>query len=114
MLGFALESASHGHAVLRLDERARHKQLNNVVHGGILAALADTAGPIVAYTKVPKGVALATIELKINYLKAVPGGRLRAKPRLLRTGRNSVDMQCEIFFPINTRAPILALTFVSA
>ena len=61
-LGFALESASRGHAILRLDARARHKQLNHVVHGGILAALADTAAAIAAYTTVPKGVALARSE----------------------------------------------------
>src|ERR1700758_495442 len=97
MLGFALESASHGRAGLRVDAQVRHKQLNNVVHGGILAALADTAGAIAAYTTVPKGVALATIELKINYLEGVGGGRIRAEARVLRTGRNFVVTECEIF-----------------
>ena len=53
-VGFELESASCGHAILRLDGRAQHKQLNDVVHGGILAALADTAGAIAAYTSVPR------------------------------------------------------------
>jgi uncharacterized protein (TIGR00369 family) len=97
MLGFELESASRGRAVLRLEAKARHKQLNNVVHGGILAALADTAGAIAAYTTVAKGVALATIELKINYIEGVPGGRVRAEARVLRTGRNFVVTECEIF-----------------
>jgi uncharacterized protein (TIGR00369 family) len=114
MLGFALESASQGHAILRLDARARHKQLNNVVHGGILAALADTAGAIAAYTTVPKGVALATIELKINYLEAVPGGRIRAEARVLRTGRNFVVTECEIFDRKGALAAKALLTFGAA
>ena len=97
MLGFELESAAPGRAVLRLDAQARHKQLNNVVHGGILAALADTAAAIAAYTTVPQGVALATVELKINFLEGVPGGRIRAEGRVLRTGRNFVVTECEIF-----------------
>jgi len=114
MLGFELESASRGHAILRLDARARHKQLNNVVHGGILAALADTAGAIAAYTTVPKGVALATIELKINYLEGVPGGRIRAEARVLRTGRNFVVTECEILDRKGRLAAKALLTFGAA
>jgi uncharacterized protein (TIGR00369 family) len=114
MLGFELESASRGGAVLRLEARPRHKQLNNVVHGGILAALADTAGAIAAYTTVPKGVALATIELKINYLEGVPGGCIRAEARVLRTGRNFVVTECEIFHGKRTLAAKALLTFGAA
>ena len=114
MLGFKLESAAPGRAVLRLHAQSRHKQLNNVVHGGILAALADTAAAIAAYTTVPKGVALATIELKINYLEAVPGGRIRAGARVLRTGRNFVVTECEIFNQKGVMAAKALLTFGAA
>jgi|GEM_PF-154638 len=114
MLGFDLEAASPGHAVLRMDARARHKQLNGVVHGGILAAMADTAGAIAAYTTVAKGTALATIELKINYLEAVPGGRILADARVLRTGRNFVVTECEIFDQKGQLAAKALLTFGAA
>jgi len=112
MLGFELESAAPGRAVLRLDAQSRH--FNNVVHGGILAALAETAAAIAAYTTVPTGVALATIELKINYLEAVPGGRIRADARVLRTGRNFVVTDCEIFDDKGTMAAKALLTFGAA
>jgi len=114
MLGFDLEAVSRGGATLRLDARDRHKQLNNAVHGGILAALADTAAAIAAYTTVPAGVALATIELKINYLEAVAGGRIRAKATVLRTGRNFVVTECEIFDRKGTLAAKALLTFGAA
>lgn len=114
MLGFELETASRGRAILRLDAKPRHKQLNHVVHGGILAALADTAAAIAAYTTVPKGVALATVELKINYLEAVPGGRIRAEARVLRTGRNFVVTECEIFDRVGHMAAKALLTFGAA
>lgn len=114
MLGFDLERVSRGRAILRLDARQHHKQLNNVVHGGILAALADTAGAIAAYTTVPVGVALATIELKINYLEAVPGGRIRADARVLRTGRNFVVTECDIFDRKGALAAKALLTYGAA
>jgi uncharacterized protein (TIGR00369 family) len=114
MLGFDLEAASLGHAVLRMDARPRHKQLNGVVHGGILAAMADTAGAIAAYTTVAKGTALATIELKINYLEAVPGGRILADARVLRAGRNFVVTECAIFDRKGKLAAKALLTFGAA
>ena len=114
MLGFDLEAVSRGRAILRLDARDHHKQLNNAVHGGILAALADTAAAIAAYTTVPTGVALATIELKINYLEAVAGGRIRAKAAVLRTGRNFVVTECEIFDSKGMLAAKALLTFGAA
>jgi len=114
MLGFDLEGVSRGRAILRLDARSHHKQLNDVVHGGILAALADTAGAIAAYTTIPPGVALATIELKINYLEAVPGGRIRAKAHVLRTGRNFVVTECDIFDRQGALAAKALLTYGAA
>jgi len=114
MLGFELEAASQGRASLRLDVEPRHKQLNKAVHGGILAALADTAGAMAAYTTVPAGVALATIELKINYLEAVAGGRIRAEAKVLRTGRNFVVTECEIFDRKGMLAAKALLTFGAA
>jgi uncharacterized protein (TIGR00369 family) len=114
LFGFDLEAVSRGRAILRLDARQHHKQLNNVVHGGILAAMADTAGAVAAYTTVPKGVALATVELKINYLEAVPDGRIRADARILRTGRNFVVAECEIFDGKGTLAAKALLTYGAA
>ena len=114
MLGFALEAVGEGRAVLRLDARSHHKQLNNVVHGGILAAMVDTASAIAAYTTVPAGVALATVELKINYLEGVAGGRIKAEARVLRTGRNFVVTECEVFDRKGTLAAKALLTFGAA
>lgn len=113
-LGFDLQAVEKGHAILRMDVTARHKQLNGVVHGGILAAFADTAAAIAAYTVVPKGTALATIELKINYLEPVPGGRALADARILRAGRNFLVAECEIFTHKGTLAAKALLTFGAA
>src|SRR6266702_1577351 len=41
-LGFDVHSVEKGRAVFQLDVLAHHKQIHGVVHGGILAALADT------------------------------------------------------------------------
>jgi uncharacterized protein (TIGR00369 family) len=111
LLGFEVESVHDGRAIFRLDVRPRHKQIHGVVHGGILAALADTTAAIAAYTVVPRGVELATLELKINYLEPVPGGRVRAEARVLRGGRNFIVTECEIFNESGSMAAKALLTF---
>jgi len=113
-LGFDVQSVEKGRAVFQLDVLAHHKQVHGVVHGGILAALADTTAAIAAYTAVPKGTEIATVELKINYLEPVPGGRIKADARVLRAGRNFVVAECEIFNEDGSLAAKALLTFGAA
>jgi uncharacterized protein (TIGR00369 family) len=113
-LGFDVEKVEKGHAIFQLDVLAHHKQLHGVVHGGILAALADTTAAIAAYTTVPRGTEIATVELKINYLEPVPGGRIKADARVLRSGRNFVVAECEIINEDGSLAAKALLTFGAA
>lgn len=114
LLGFDVESVHDGRAVFRLDVHPRHKQIHGVVHGGILAALADTTGAIAAYTVIPRGVELATLELKINYLEPVPGGTIRAEAEVLRAGRNFIVVECEIYNESGSLAAKSTMTFTAA
>ncbi len=114
LLGFRVESLASGRAVLSMLVKGHHKQIQDVVHGGVIAALADTAAAIAAYTVVPHGTEIATIELKINYLSAVPGGKIRAEGKVLRAGRNFVVTECEVFDAKGNLAAKALLTFGAA
>ncbi len=114
LLGFEAVSVGLGKAVLKLDVEGKHRQLHGVVHGGILAALADTASAIAAYTKVAPGTAIATVELKINYLEAVPGGSVLAEATVLRAGRNFVVVECELIDSRGKLAAKALMTFGAA
>jgi len=114
LLGFDVESVHDGRAIFRLDVRPSHKQIQGVVHGGILAALADTTAAIAAYTVIPRGAEIATLELKINYLEPVPGGTVKADARVLRAGRNFIVTECEIFNESGSLAAKALLTFSAA
>ena len=111
LLGFDVESVHKGRAIFRLDVQPNHKQIHGVVHGGIIAALADTTAAIAAYTVIPQGTEIATVQLSINYLEPVPGGRIKADARVLRAGRNFVATECEIFNEDGSIAAKALLTF---
>jgi uncharacterized protein (TIGR00369 family) len=111
LFGFQLQAAGGGRAAIGMKVRSHHIQLHNVVHGGILCALADTTGAIAAYTALPPGTHLATIELKINFLEPVAGGRIVAQARVLRRGRNFVVSDCDIFNPGKVLVAKALMTF---
>ena len=113
-LGLELESLEQGHVVFSMKVKERHKQMHGVVHGGVLATLADTVAAIAAYTTVPKGTQIATVELKINYLEAVADGRIKAEARVLRAGRNFVVVECELFHEREAMAAKALMTFGAA
>src|SRR5580693_9229321 len=76
--GFAVQHAERGKVTIRMPVNARHKQVHGVVHGGVLAALADTAGGLATYMACPVGTRVATVEMKINYLEGVERGSITA------------------------------------
>ena len=94
--GFQLDAAESGRAVLRMRVRERHKQVHGVVHGGVLAALADTAGGLATYMAVPRGTRIATVEMKINYLEPVEKGILIPDARVIRRGKNLAIVDCDV------------------
>ncbi len=114
LLGFSLEAVETGRAVLRMDIRERHKQIHGVVHGGVLAALADNTAAIAAYTVIAKGKELATVEMKINFLLPVADGHALAEARVLRAGRNFIVTECEIRTRKGDLAAKALLTFGEA
>jgi uncharacterized protein (TIGR00369 family) len=94
--GFVLAEAEPGRVVLRMRVDSRHMQVHGVVHGGVLAALADSAGGLASYMACPRGTRVATIEMKINYLESVEGGIVEAEARVIRRGRHIAVVDCDV------------------
>ena len=114
LFGFELVSLEAGRAVLRMKVRRKHIQIHGVVHGGIVAALADTTAALAGYPMLPRGTQLATIEMKINYLEPLDRGEIIAEGRVLRMGRNFVVAECEVFDPRKRLAAKALATFAIA
>jgi len=94
--GIRLEEAEPGRAVLSMRVQKKHLQVHGVVHGGILAVLADTAAGMAVYCSISRGTRIATVEMKINYLETVDGGNLLAEAKVLRVGRNFAVAECDV------------------
>lgn len=111
MFGFELAGAEPGRAAVRMRVRARHLQGYGVVHGGILAALADTAGGLACHLAVPRRVGVATIEMKINFLEPVASGVVTADARVLRKGQTTAVVDCDLLTDEGVLVAKALLTF---
>src|SRR5580704_5641616 len=94
--GFQLVKAERGRAVFKMPVLDLHKQIHRVVHGGVLAMLADTAGGFAAFLASPPGSRVVTIELKINFLEGVEHGEIEADARVLRQGKTTSVVDCDV------------------
>ena len=87
LIGMTLGAIDFDNCRIELQLGERHLQPFGIVHGGVLATLIDTATFWAAFLRLPEDAGLVNVDLKLNYLKAVSGGRLRAEGRCLRAGR---------------------------
>ena len=63
-----------------------HLQPYGIVHGGVIATLIDTATFWAGFLRLPETDGLVNVDLKLNYLKSVTRGKLRAEGVCLRHG----------------------------
>src|SRR5579864_6218116 len=82
-LGARITEAEPGRVVLELVAGPQHRHGGGVVQGGVITQIADAAMGMSLATLQPDGTWNTTIELKINFLRPVVEGTLRAVGRVV-------------------------------
>ena len=90
LLGAELVEAADGRAVIEVAYREDLTQQHGYFHGGVVTAIADTACGYAAYTTMPPGSSVLTVEFKINLMNPAAGDRLRAEANVHKAGRTLV------------------------
>ena len=82
----------------------------DVVHGGILYSLADTLCGYLVWNNAEVGTLVTTIEMKINYISAVPlKGYLRAMAELKHRGKRTAVCVADIFHVDNGKEKLVGI-----
>jgi len=87
-------------------------QRDGIIHGGALAALADSTGGVGAMISAGPGRRVVTAEMKINYFGNIHSGFVDADARLLHRGRASSVWEIRLYSGGKGRR-MLALAVVS-
>src|SRR5437773_11235752 len=95
-LGARISEAEPGRVVLELVAGPQHRHGGGVVQGGVITQIADAAMGMSLATLQPDGTWNTTIELKINFVRPVREGRLRAIGRVVEIKQSLMFSEADV------------------
>lgn len=96
LLGLVLKEIEPGRAVFELATEERHHNPMGTLHGGVYCDLADAAMGYAYAATLAEGEAFTTVEMKINFLRAVRRATLTAEARVVKAGSTLGYVECEV------------------
>lgn len=96
-LGLELVSLDQDGCTMRLEISPQHFNTTARVHGGVIFSLLDSAMGAAVYARLDAHEATATIECKINYTRAVTGGVLECRAKVMHAGTRTMVVDGEVW-----------------
>jgi uncharacterized protein (TIGR00369 family) len=96
LLGFVLKVIEPGRAIFEMEADERHHNPMGTLHGGIYCDLADAAMGYAYAATLGEGETFTTIELKINFLRAVRRATLTAEATVVKAGSAVGYVECDV------------------
>ena len=93
----AISSPERGTGVADVEVTPALHNPNGVVHGAVLFAMVDTAMGAATMSSLDEGLACASIEVHLRFLRAATAGRLTAEVSVVKGGRRVVQLEGRVF-----------------
>lgn len=97
-LDFHPFSLEEGKAVFEFEAKEFHYNPLGSVHGGVITTVLDTVMGCSLQSALPQGVAYTTLELKVNFLKAVTtySGKLKSTGKIIHLGKTTALVEADL------------------
>lgn len=96
LIGAEIVSVAPGRCAVAVGMKPELTQQRGFLHGGVTAALADTAAGFAAYSLMSAGSSPLTVEFKINLIAPAAGERFIASASVVRSGRTLTIVETEV------------------
>ena len=97
LIGANLLRIAPGEVDLGFTHRADLTQQNGFIHAGVLSMAADSACGYAAFTLMPAGADVLSVEFKLNLLRPAAGARYIARATVLKPGRTITATRADVF-----------------
>ena len=97
LLGAGLSLVEPGVVEIALPYRADLLQQDGYLHAGIIATIADSACGYAAYTLMPAGSNVLSVEFKVNLLRPAQGETFVARAEIIKPGRTLTVVRADVF-----------------
>lgn len=96
LFGASLRRVAPGAVDVVLPFRADLTQQDGYVHAGVITTVADSACGYAAYTLMPEGSGVLSVEFKVNLLRPAAGDEFVAEARVVKAGRTLTVTRCDV------------------
>jgi uncharacterized protein (TIGR00369 family) len=96
-LGAEMVSIEPGACIIRVNFREELSQQHGYFHAGVTGAIADSASGYAAYSLMPAGSNVLTVEYKLNLVAPAHGDSLVARAQVVRAGRTLTVCRADVF-----------------
>ena len=97
LIGARLIRVEPGVVEIELPFRADLTQQDGFLHAGVITTVADSAAGYAAYTLMPAGSRVLSIEFKVNLLRPARGELFVARAEVIKAGRTLTVVRADVF-----------------
>ena len=107
-IGARLARVVAGEVEIRVPFRANLTQQHGFLHAGVVTSALDSACGYAAFSLMPAGAGVLSVEFKTNLLAPARGDELIARGRVVRAGRTVTVCQADAFMRAGTDQTLIA------
>ena len=97
LIGARLSLVEPGVVEITLPYRTDLLQQNGYLHAGIITTIADSACGYAAYTLMPAGSNVLSVEFKLNLLRPAQGETFVARAEVIKAGKTLTVVRADVF-----------------
>jgi len=97
LIGAQLGLVEPGIVEISLPYRADLTQQNGYLHAGVVTTIADSACGYAAFTLMPEGSGVLSVEFKVNLLRPAQGESFIARAEVIKGGRTLSVVRADVF-----------------
>ncbi len=113
LIGAELNVVEPGIVEITLPYRTDLAQQNGYVHAGIVTTIADSAAGYAAYSLMPPGAEVLSVEFKVNLLRPARGKSFLARAEVIKPGGTLTVARADVFGIAETGARALVATMLA-
>jgi len=97
LIGASLSLVEPGIVEITLPYRQDLTQQNGYLHAGMITTIADSACGYAAFTLMPPGAGVLSVEFKVNLLRPAKGDSFVARAEVIKAGKTLTVVRADVF-----------------
>ena len=97
LIGASLTLIEPGVIEITLPYRQDLTQQNGYLHAGIVTTIADSACGYAAFSLMPEGSGVLSVEFKVNLLRPAKGEEFQARAEVIKAGKTLTVVRADVF-----------------